>query len=130
MLDCPNQYKAHTAPFHLLGRVNINSWLFVQDEKLTMDKLYVLSRLFPAKIYDLDIKALNPKEQSFQVGKVSMQFFNINLTNSRKKTLLVGYNPINRAIPTQKNTIYTALTLFRLGSLGTIRLGGGTIRNH
>ena len=69
MLDCPNQYKAHTAPSHLLGRVNFNSWFFVQDEKLTTDKLYVLAYLFPAKIYDLDIKALNPKEQSISSWK-------------------------------------------------------------
>ena len=69
ILDCPNQYKVHTAPSHLLGRVNVNSWFFVQDEKLTTEKLYVLARLFPTKIYDLDIKALNPKEQSIPSWK-------------------------------------------------------------
>ena len=69
MLDCPNQYKAHTAPSHLLGRVNANSLFFVQDEKITTDKLYVLARLFPAKIYNLHIKALNTKEQSIPSWK-------------------------------------------------------------
>ena len=64
MLDCSNQYKVHIAPSHLLGRVNVNSWFFVQDKKLTTDKLCMLARLFPAKIYDLAIKAFNPKEQS------------------------------------------------------------------
>ena len=39
-----------------------------------------------------------------------MQFFNINLTNSCRKTT-IGYSPIIREIPTQKNTIYTALKL-------------------
>ena len=47
-------------------------------------QLYLLARLFRTKTYDLDIGSLNPKDQALQVGKVSMQFFNINLTNSRK----------------------------------------------
>ena len=42
MLDCSNQYKVHTVPSHLLGRVNVSSWFFMQDEKLSIDKLYVL----------------------------------------------------------------------------------------
>ena len=42
----------------------------MQDEKLTTtDKLHLLARLFPAKIHDSDITALNPKEQSIPSWK-------------------------------------------------------------
>ena len=70
MLDCPNQQKVHTAPSHLLGGVNVNSWFFVQDESLLPRNcicLLVFSE--QRKIYDLDIKALNPKEQTIPSWK-------------------------------------------------------------
>ena len=110
MLDCPNQYKVHTAPSHLLGRVNVNSWFFVQDEKLTTEKLYVLARLFPTKIYDSDIKALDPKEQSIPSWKSFHAVLQYKFDQQPQNTT-IGYNPIIRGIPTQKNTIYTALKL-------------------
>ena len=110
MLDCPNQHQVHTAPSHLLGRINVNSWFFVQDEKLTTEKLCVLARLFPAKIYDIDIKALNPKEQSIPSWKGFHAVLQYKFHQQPQKTM-IGYNPIIRGIPTQKNTIYTALKL-------------------
>ena len=123
MLDCPNQYKAHTGPCHLLGRVNVNSWFFMQDEKLheklTKDKLYVLARLFPAKIYDLDIKALIPKKQSIPSWKGFHAVLQYKFDQQPQKTT-IGYNPIIRGIPTRKKTIYTALKLTerQMGAVG------------
>ena len=64
ILDCPNKYKAHTAPSHLLHKVNINSWFQVQGKMLTTDRRYVLARLCPTKIYEIDIKPLDPNEQN------------------------------------------------------------------
>ena len=59
----------------------------------------------------LTLKHLTQRSKAFQVGKVS----------SKKTT--IGYNPIIGGIPTQKNTIYTALKLIE-PQMKVVNVGG------
>ena len=97
ILDCPNKYKAHTAPCHLLHKVNINSWFQVQGKMLTTDRLYVLAHLCPTKIYEIDIKPLDPNEQNVPSWKGFHAVLQYKSDQQPLKTT-IGYNPIVRGI--------------------------------
>ena len=119
MIHCPNKNKVHTAPAHLLGRVNVNSWLTSTDENLTLDRLYIVACLCPTKIFEVDIKPLTPKDQNIPSRKGFYAILQYKFDQHPPKTS-IGYNPIIRGIPTEKNTIYTGLKLIerQMGTVG------------
>ena len=123
MTDCPNKHKVHTTTGHLLGRVNVNSWLTSTDEKFTLDRLYIIARLCPTKIFEVDIKPLTPKDQNIPSWKGFYAILQYKFDQHPPKTT-VGYNPIIRGIPTKKNTIYTGLKLIKrqMGTAGELPL--------
>ena len=121
MIGCLNKHKVHTAPAHLLGKVNVNSWLTSTDEKFTLDRLYIIARLCATKIFEVDTKPLTPKDQNIPSLNGFYAILQYKFDQYLPKTT-VGYNLIIRGIATEKNTIYTGLKLIKrqMGTAGEL----------
>ena len=106
--DASNTHQKLKTLHHLVGKVNVKVWFYHKKSTMSIDRTLIFCRLFPPKLYKLDIKSYGPPKQSL----LSWSGFHAVLSYKFEEPsplTTTGCNTVARGIPTDANTIYTGL---------------------